>query len=147
MYVLTIQTQSAVCRSLSGNDHGLPSFLRVGQRFVAAHEIADDEINQGDGYNHADDHLNVFTVFQYLVVELLFRHNVVEIPAQDGEYGVPCTSADGGVEQEFPIVHLCQSGGNGYQVANAGNEQSRYGGHHAMVVEVFLALLHFLLVD
>ena len=71
----------------------------------------------------------------------------MQVPAQNGQYGVPCTSAYRGVEQEFPIVHLCQSGWNGDEVTDAGNESAGDGGHHTMVVKIFLAFLHLALAE
>ena len=114
---------------------------------MPAHQIADDEIDQRYGGNQTNGNLYVFAIFQNFVVELFFGHDIVKVPAQKSQNSVPCTGANGGIEQEFRLVHLGQSGGNGDQVPNARNEAPRDGGHHTMVVKIFLALLYFALVE
>ena len=77
---------------------------------------------------------------------MLLRDNGVEVIAEDGEDHVPEACADGGVEKEMTVVHLRQSCRDRDKVSDAGYEPPRDGGKLAVVVEVSLASLHFLLI-
>ena len=79
--------------------------------------------------------------------ELFLGHDAVQIPSQRCQNTVPCTSSKSGVEQEIPVVHLCQSCRNGNEVAYAGDESAGDGSHFAVVVEVAFAVFHLLLVE
>ena len=77
------------------------------------------EVCNGNNHQHDDNPFDVFAVLENLVMELLFRHNSVQIPSEGGEYAVPYACADGGVEHEFPVVHLRKTCRYRYKVANA----------------------------
>ena len=111
-------------------------------QIVARHEDDGCECHEAQ-----DDNLDVVAVAGQAVVELLLWHDGVHVPAQGGEHRVPESSADGGVEQEFPVAHARHAGRNGDEMADDGHEASGQCGHDAVAVEVALALLHFLLVE
>ena len=60
---------------------------------------------------------------------------------------MPASGADGGEEQELPVVHPGQSGRDADEVADDGHKTPRQRGGHPVVVEVLLALLYLLLVE
>ena len=71
----------------------------------------------------------------------------MEVPTERCQDTVPAAGAYSGVEQEAPVGHLGQACGDGNQMTDAGNESSGDGSHHAVVVEVSLALLHLFLIE
>ena len=63
------------------------------------------------------------------------------------QHAVPCTSAQCGVEQEAPEVHLCQSCRHGDKLSYHRHETSCQRCHHAMFVKVTLRPLYLFLVE
>ena len=106
-----------------------------------------DEIDNGSNDKCEDDEFDVLGILADFVVELVLRYDGVEIPAQSCKDGVPATGTDGGIEQEFAVVHASQSGRNADEVANARNETARECGDDAVFVEVTFRLLDLLLIE
>ena len=71
----------------------------------------------------------------------------MQIPSQDCQNTVPAASTNGGEQKEFPIVHPCQSCGNGDQVTDDGNKSASQCGGYTVIVKIFLTLLDLLLVQ
>ena len=70
----------------------------------------------------------------------------MKIPAKTCQYSVPCTCADGGIKQEFPVSHACQSCWDTYQMADAWYQSARERSHYAVVIKVAFTLLNLLLI-
>ena len=109
--------------------------------------VLDDKIDDGKCHESEYRPHDIVVILLNLGIQLVFGHDGGEIPAQGGEDSVPSTSTDGGVEQELPIGHTCQSRGDADQMAYAWDESSGECSYHAVIVEVLLALLHLLLVE
>src|SRR5574344_171159 len=89
---------------------------------------------------------DICRIFTYLVIQLFFGNHRVKVPSQCGQNRVPGTGTDSGIQYKFPEVHFCQSGRNGNQMTNAGNETACQSSCNTMLVEKLFTLFHFLLI-
>ena len=69
-----------------------------------AHFLLHDEVNDGCYDQSKDDDLDVFCIFADLLIQLIFGHDGVQIPAHSSQHTMPSTSTDGGEEDELTIV-------------------------------------------
>ena len=109
--------------------------------------MAGDEHHGSNADKAKDDDLDVMAILGKTLVELFLRHNGLHVPAQGGKNGVPKACTDGGVEQEFPVAHACHSSRDRDEMSDDGHEATSQRGCDAVLVEVALALLHFLLIE
>ena len=112
-----------------------------------AHFLLHDEVNDGCYDQSKDDDLDVFCVFADLLIQLIFGHDGVQIPAHSSQHAVPSTSTDGREEDELTIVHASQSGRDGYQVTDHWDKAPRQCGCYTMIIEILLALFHLFLIQ
>lgn len=101
-----------------------------------------EEIEEGYSDNGADAHLDVFAVFHDLVVEHLLWNHCVEIPSECSKNAIPASGTQSCVEQKFPKRHFGESGRNGDEMADAGDEPACDGSRHAVVIEIVFTFLH-----
>ena len=114
--------------------------------FTLAHAL-EEQIEEPDDDKPNNDELDVFAIAFDFGLQLVLGHHRVQIPSQGGQDAVPCTGTECGVEQELPIFHFRQACGDGNKVSDAGNEAPSDGGHHAVIVEILLAVFHLLLIE
>jgi len=109
--------------------------------------MAGDEEGDDEDYDGNDGKDDILVVLLDGLVQLVLGNDAVEIIAEDGKDGVPHSGTKGGVEQELPVVHARQTGRDGDEVADAGDETAGEGGGNTVVVEVTLGTLYLLLVE
>ncbi len=106
----------------------------------------DDEINDSYYNQTQNGELDIFGVFANLVVQLILGHNGVQVPSQDSQYTLLATGTNGGEENDFAIVHACQTGRDGDEMADDGDKTSSKRCSNAVIVKIFLAFFNFLLI-
>ena len=114
--------------------------------FTLAHAF-EEQVEEPDDDKPDNDELDVFAIAFDFGLQLVLGHHRVQIPSQGSQDAVPCTGTEGGVEQELPIFHFRQASGDGNKVSDAWNEAPGDGGHHAVIVEILLAVFHLLLIE
>ena len=82
----------------------------------------DDEINDSYYNQTQNGELDIFGVFANFVVQLILGYNGMQIPAKKSQYTVPASCTNGSKQQEFAVMHTCQAGRDGNQVADDGNK-------------------------
>ena len=103
-----------------------------------------DNSQHDDGY---DGVLDVVTIFENLVLQLVFGYNGVKIPSQCCKNDIPTAGTNRCVEQEITEVHLSQPCGNTDEMTNARNESSGDSCQFAMSIEITLTFLYFFLIE
>ena len=66
----------------------------------------------------------------------------MQIPSEECQYGVPDAGSHCGVEHEASEVHLAQSGGNGDELSDAGQQASDEGSNGSVAIEVAFGGFH-----
>ena len=79
--------------------------------------------------------------------EIVDRYMEAEPISENGEYGVPHTCAQGGVEAEAPYIHSGEAGRDRYELPDGRYESSDKSRHGAMAVEIGFGAIHFGTVD
>lgn len=100
--------------------------------------------NQGEGYHGVAE---LVAVAGDGVEELILGYDTLEGVAHGSEDDVPKACTDGGVEDEMGEAHLGEACGNGDEVTDARHEAPDEGSYGAMIGEVLLGVLHFLLIE
>ena len=98
--------------------------------------------------NKRDDAIfDILAILKNLILKLILRHNAVEIPSKTGKNTIPYSCSYRGEEKETAKVHPCKSGRNTDEMTDARNETACYCCHLTMIIEILLALFHFLLIE
>ena len=111
------------------------------------HLMLYDKIYDSDENKCNDGIFDIVAILFYLALKLIFRYNAIEIPSKTSKDTVPYACSNGSKEDETAKVHPCKSGRNTNEMSDARDETTCYCCHLTMIIKIFLALLHLLLIE